>query len=66
MKINFNGKWEAERIARIVEMWNPANEDLLPWRDDVVSRMRRQIDYLDRTAKNPKKSWNSAMYRRCT
>lgn len=44
MRITFNGKWEAERVARIVEMWHPANEALIPWRDDLVRRMRDQID----------------------
>lgn len=44
MTIKLQGTCEAERVARIVEMWNPANDDLVPWRDDCVKRMRRQID----------------------
>jgi len=54
MTIRLQGKWEAERVARIVEMWNPANGDLVPWRDDCVARMRRQIDDAKEKVRNRK------------
>lgn len=44
VSMDFFDVCEAERVARIVEMWNPSNPDLVGWRDDLVVRMRRQID----------------------
>ncbi len=44
VSIEFLDICEAERVARIVEMWNPSNPDLVGWRDDVVSRMYEQTD----------------------
>lgn len=44
VSLDFFDVCEAERVARIVEMWIPSNHDLVGWRDDLVERMRTQID----------------------
>ena len=48
VKLEFKSIEEAYRVRRIVEMWNPANEDLIPWRDELVSRIGLQIDLVER------------------
>lgn len=48
VKLEFKSLTEAYRVRRIVEMWNPANEDLIPWRDELVSRMGLQLDAIER------------------
>lgn len=35
---------EAWRAFRILEMWNPANEELIPWRDDMTNRLAKQLE----------------------
>lgn len=42
MTINLEA-WEAERIARILELQQFANPDIYPWRDNIVRSIRRQI-----------------------
>ena len=44
MKLLVNGRWEAERIAQVIETWQPANGNLVPWRDNLVRRIRLQVD----------------------
>jgi len=46
--VRFNDINEVWRVRRILEMWNPANDDLVPWRDDLVKRLLVQLDALER------------------
>lgn len=47
-RLEFKDITEASRVRRIVEMWNPSNEDLIPWRDDLVARLGVQIYKMER------------------
>lgn len=63
--LEFKDIAEASRVRRIVEMWNPSNEDLIPWRDDLVARLGVQIYDMERwcdTCASPSEITSSAAF----
>lgn len=55
VKLEFKTLEEAYRVRRIIEMWNPSNDDLVPWRDELVSRLGIQLDVIEGFAQAIKK-----------